>query len=815
MAVGIVKPVNIEEEMKSSYLDYAMSVIVSRALPDARDGLKPVQRRILYAMNELGLRHNSQHKKSARIVGEVMGKYHPHGDAPVYEAMVRMAQDFSLRYVLIDGQGNFGSIDNDPPAAMRYTEARLAEISQEMLADIDKGTVNFVPNFDASLKEPSVLPARLPNLLVNGSSGIAVGIATNIPPHNLAEVCDAITYLIDSPDATVEEVLDFVTGPDFPTGGVILGTEGIKNAYATGQGKVVVRAKVNEVTTKGGRRQIIITELPYQVNKSALVGRIAELVKQRKIDGISEVRDESDREGMRVVIEVRKEAPVQQIINNLYLNTAMQTAFFINMVALVNGQPKLINLKEALICYIDFRQEIITRRSQFELNKAKERAHILEGLKIALDNLEQVINIIRKCETVESARSELASFFSLSQIQAQAILDMPLRRLAHLEREKIDDEYRDVISNISYLEDLLANPKKVLYLIQQEIAELKSRYGDQRRTMISEEEAVEFRKEELIPHQKVIVILTNQGFIKRVSVGMYRLQHRGGKGVMGMATREADSIKHILIADTHDNLLFFTASGKVYSLKCYEIPEGLSRGTKGTALVNLLLIDLKNKVTAMVASADFPSDKFLLMATKAGMIKKTSLDKFAKIRKKGIVGMRLNKGDELISAGVATNSDEVIIVSEGGRAIKCMVNDLRAASRISGGVRGIRLDGDCAVGMGVVFSGACLLTVTQRGFGKLTKVPNYLMHKRGGKGIRAHRVSEKTGKLAGCKLVSTDGYLVMLSSKGNVVRIPMVQISIQSRNTRGVRLMTLSEDDSVVSLATLAVWQIEVLGSGV
>ena len=804
MAVGTIKPINIEEEMKSSYLDYAMSVIVSRALPDVRDGLKPVQRRILYAVNELGLGHNSPHKKSARIVGEVMGKYHPHGDAPVYEAMVRMAQDFSLRYVLIDGQGNFGSIDNDPPAAMRYTEARLTEIAQEMLVDIDRDTVNFVPNFDASLKEPSVLPARLPNLLINGSSGIAVGIATNIPPHNLAEVCDAITYLIDNPDAAIEELLEFVKGPDFPTGGVILGVEGIRNACTTGQGKVVVRAKVNEVTTKGSRGQIIITELPYQVNKSALVEKIAELVKQRKIDGISEVRDESDREGMRIVIEIKKEAPIQQVINNLYLNTAMQTAFFINMVALVNGQPKLINLKEALICYIDFRREIITRRSQFELQKARERAHILEGLKIALDNLEQVVNTIRECETVEAARIKLASVFNLSQIQAQAILDMPLRRLAHMEREKVDEEYRNIISNISYLEDLLANPKKVSFLIQQDIAELKSRYGDRRRTMINEEEAVEFRKEELIPHQKVVIILTNQGFVKRVPVDIYRLQHRGGKGVMGMATREADSIKHILVADTHDNLLFFTVSGKVYSLKCYEIPESLSRGTKGAALVSLLLIDLKDKVTTMVATADFASDKFLVVTTKAGMTKKTSLQKFAKVRKKGIIGMRLDSGDELISAGIATNADDVILVSENGQATRFKVDSLRGASRTSGGVRGIRVDGAQVVGGDIVSPDAYLLTVSGKGFGKLTLLEHYSVHKRGGKGLRAHRASDKIGKIVAARLVNKDeGYLVMLAASDNIVRIPMKQVSVQSRNGRGVRLMVLSDDDEVVSIATL------------
>ena len=803
MAVGTVKPINIEQEMKSSYLDYAMSVIVSRALPDVRDGLKPVQRRILYAMNELGLRHNTPYKKSARIVGEVLGKYHPHGDAPVYEAMVRMAQDFSLRYVLVDGQGNFGTVDNDPPAAMRYTEARLAQIAQEMLADIDKDTVDFTPNFDNSLQEPSILPARLPNLAVNGSSGIAVGIATNIPPHNLSEICDAVAYLVDRPDATTEELLEFVKGPDFPTGGIILGIEGIKSAYATGQGKVTVRAKVSEETTKRGGKRIIITELPYQTNKAALVEKIAELVKQRKIEGISEVRDESDRKGMRIVIEAKKEAFPQQVINNLYMNTAMQTAYFINMVALVNGQPKLVNLKETLACYIDFRREVITRRSQFELQKARERAHILEGIKIALNNLERIIGVIRQSETIEAARNNLVEHFKLSQIQAQAILDMPLRRLAHLEQQKIDEEYGEVISSISYLEDLLANPKKVSFLIQQEAAELKSRHGDRRHTRISKEEVVEFRKEELIPRQKVMIILTNQGFIKRVPISTYRLQHRGGKGVMGMATREADSIRHILIANTHDDLLFFTASGKVYALKCYEIPEDLSRSTKGTALVSLLPVNLGDKITTILASADFPSDKFLVMATRRGMVKKTPLNKFAKVRRNGIMAMKLKEGDELISTGIAADSDELILASEDGRVVKFKVDTLRSASRVSGGVHGIRPADGYAVGMGIVFPDAYLLTVTRRGFGKLTEMPRYSTRRRGGKGIRAHKLNEQTGKLAACRLVSPKGYLTMLSSRGNVVRIPIEQISKQSRGTKGVHLMSLDAGDSVVSITTL------------
>jgi len=799
MEVAIVKPIDIEEEMKSSYLDYAMSVIVSRALPDARDGLKPVQRRVLYAMDGLGLRHNSPYKKSARIVGEVMGKYHPHGDAPIYEAMVRMAQDFSLRYPLVDGQGNFGSVDNDPPAAMRYTEARLSKIAEEMLVDIEKDTVDFVPNFDDSLQEPSVLPAKLPNLLVGGSSGIAVGMTTNIPPHNLDEICDAIVYLIDNPQATVEELMELVKGPDFPTGATIWGKGGIDNAYTTGHGKIILRAKATELTTKAGKRQIVITELPYQVNKAALVERIAELVKVKKVSGIAEVRDESDREGMRIVIELKKEAQPRQILNNLHKYTAMQSAFFINMVALVDGQPKVINLKEALTSYIDFRFQVITRRSQFELDKSKDRAHILEGFRIALNNLEQVIKIIRQSQTVESARANLMAAFTLSQIQAQAILDMPLRRLAKLEQDKITEEYAAVIKNISYLEDLLANPRKVLSLVAQDAEELKSKYGDARRTVVKAEEIEEFRTEDLVPHESMVVTFTNKGFIKRIPASTYRLQHRGGKGVIGMVTRGGDTVNHILVADTHDNLLFFTSAGKVYCLKCHEIPEDSSRTAKGIALVNLLPIDLEDEVTVLLAIASFPSNRFLLMATKGGVIKKTTLDKFASIRRNGIIAMGLRNQDKLTSAGVVADEDEVILVSQNGKAIRFQVKGLRTASRTSGGVRGIRLVDDYVIGMGIVFPDAHVLTVTEKGFGKLTPVKNYPVHNRGGKGVRAYRVGPKTGNLVASRLVSPQGSLVMLSSRSNVVNIPMGQVSIQGRGGRGARLMGLGEDDSVVS----------------
>jgi DNA gyrase subunit A len=799
MEAAIVKPVDIEEEMKSSYLDYAMSVIISRALPDVRDGLKPVQRRVLYSMDDLGLRYNSPYKKSARIVGDVLGKYHPHGDSPVYEAMVRMAQDFSLRYTLVDGQGNFGSVDNDPPAAMRYTEARLSRIAEEMLVDIDKDTIDFVPNFDGSLQEPSILPARLPNLLANGSSGIAVGMTTNIPPHNLGEICDAIVCLIDNPEATAEELLELVKGPDFPTGGIIWGREGIERAYTTGQGKIVLRAKARELTTKAGKRQIVVTELPYQVNKAALVEKIAELAKVKKIAGVAEVRDESDREGLRIVIELKREAQPRQVLNNLYKYTTMQSSFYINMVALVEGQPKLINLKEALTSYIDFRFQVITRRSQFELKKAKDRAHILEGFRIALNNLEQVIKIIRQSETVEAARANLMTAFAMSQIQAQAILDMPLRRLAKLEQDKITEEYAAVIKNISYLEDLLANPRKVFSLVAQDAEELKSNFGDPRRTVVKAEEIEEFRTEDLVPHEAMVVTLTNKGFIKRIAANTYRLQHRGGKGIIGMVTRGGDTVSHILVTDTHDNLLFFTSTGKVYCLKCYEVPEDSSRTAKGIALVNLLPINLEDEVTVLLSITSFPANRFLLMATKGGVIKKTTLSAFAAIRRNGIIAMGLRNKDRLTSASVVADDDEVILVSRNGKAIRFQVKALRTASRTSGGVRGIRLVDDYVVGMGIVLPDAYVLTVTEKGFGKLTPTKNYPVHNRGTKGVRTYRVNPMTGNLALSKLVSQQGSLVMLSTKGNVVNIPMEQVPVQSRNGRGARLMTLGEDDGVAS----------------
>jgi DNA gyrase subunit A len=811
MVIGATREVNIEEELKSSYLDYAMSVIVSRALPDVRDGLKPVQRRILYSMQDMGLTHNSPHRKSARIVGDVLGKYHPHGDASVYDAMVRLAQEFSMRYPLIDGQGNFGSVDNDPPAAMRYTEARLSAIAEQMLVDIDKDTVEFNPNFDDSLKEPSVLPALLPNLLVNGSSGIAVGMATNMPPHNLTEVCDAIAFLVDNPEATVDELMQFITGPDFPTAGIILGKDGIRSAYATGHGRVVVRAKVHVTDMPGGmgRRQIIVTEIPYQTNKAALVERIATLTKDKKIQGISEVRDESDRQGMRIVIELKREAQPPQVLNQLYKYTAMQSAFFVNMLALVEGQPRVISLKEALDYYISFRHEVITRRSKFDLSVARARAHILEGLKIALDHIDAVIKTIRESETAEVARKNLMANFNLTEKQAQAILDMQLRRLANLERNKIMEEYEQVLKTIAYLEDLLANKKKILYLVKEEIGQLKNRYGDARRTEISEQSAMDFAVEE-VPHERVVVTFSGRGFIKRIPATVYRSQHRRGKGVRGMGVREADAVKFLVVADTHDNLFFFTNKGKIFHLKCHEIPADASRTAKGMAIVNLFPITEGERVTAVVSVTDLNPDCFLLMATHKGEIKKSSLEFYDAIRSSGIIAMDLEESDELVAAGVATDKDDVILITEQGQSIRFAVKTLRSSSRTSGGVRGVRLEeGDKLVSMDVVIPDAYLLVVTVNGYGKLTPIDEYRKQSRGGIGIKTLKVTDKTGKVAAARLVNQNQQLMLISKDGIVISTPVKEedgsgIRIVGRNTQGVIIMSMEESDSV---AAIAAWE--------
>ena len=809
MAIGTVKPVSIEEEMRGSYLDYAMSVIVSRALPDVRDGLKPVHRRILYAVNDMGLTANSAHRKSARIVGEVLGKYHPHGDTSVYDAMVRMAQDFSMRYPLIDGQGNFGSVDNDPPAAMRYTEARLGRIASEMLVDIEKETVDFMPNFDDSLEEPKVLPTRIPNLLLNGSSGIAVGMATNIPPHNLNEVCDAISCLIDNPDATIEELTQFVRGPDFPTAGIIKGVDGIKSAYATGHGKIVIQARARiENIARTGRSQIVVTELPYQTNKAGLMETIAELVKEKKVAGISDLRDESDRHGMRIVIELRKEAFPEQVLNNLYKHTAMQSAFFANMVALVEGQPRVISLKQALQSYIDFRHEVITRRSKFELKEAKSRAHILEGLKIALAQIDAVISTIRKSETAEAARQALMNNFGLTQVQAQAILDMQLRRLANLERQKILDEYTELLKTISYLEDLLANSRRMLILIKEEVSDLKEKYGDERRTEIVEDGEVHFREEDLIPHQRMVVTLSSRGYVKRVPARLYTPQHRGGKGIIGMITREGDPVRLLSVADTHDVIFFFTNRGKVYSLKCHEIPVDSSRIARGTAVVNLFPVADGEVVTAIVAVTKFTPETYLLMATVKGEIKKTSVDHFAAVRSSGLIAMDLAEGDEQVAACLAADKDEVILVTQGGQSIKFTVASLRASSRVSGGVRAIRLAADDrVVSMDRVDAEACLLVVTSGGFGKLTLLKQYPRQHRAGSGVRTFKVAEKTGSIAAAKVVAFEDQVMIISANGIVTRTPVKEkdprqgITLQGRSTQGVRLMRLEAGDEVVAVA--------------
>jgi DNA gyrase subunit A len=802
MDIGTVKPIDIEEEMKGSYLDYAMSVIVSRALPDVRDGLKPVQRRILYSMGELGLSHTSAHKKSARIVGEVMGKYHPHGDSPIYEAMVRMAQDFSMRYMLVDGQGNFGSVDNDPPAAMRYTEARLSGIAQEMLRDIDKETVDFTPNFDGSIDEPAVLPAVLPNLLINGAAGIAVGMATSIPPHNLGEISDAICHLIDNPEASVDDLTDFVLGPDFPTAGIIYGREGIRNTYATGKGRVIVRARADIDEVAKGRHHIVVSELPYQVNKAALVQRIADLAKSKKLEGITELRDESDRQGIRIVIELRKGSQPEQVLNNLFKHTPMQSAFSANMLALVDGQPKVLSLKTALQQYVNFRQEVIVRRSQYELRQAKERAHILEGLKVALDHMDEVIETIRKSSSAEAARKNLMESFELTQVQAQAILDMQLRRLAAMERKKINDEYTEVLKTIAYLEDLLANPRKVLFLIKEDTISLKEKYGDIRRTEIVEEEPEDFSEEDLIHHQRMVIALTTRGYIKRMPIETYRVQQRGGRGVMGISTRETESLLQLLVADTLDTLLFFTNKGRVYSLKCYKVPLETSRVAKGIPLVKLISIGENEFVTEILPVTNFVPGYFMIMATSRGIVKRSTLEAFSSVRSNGLIAMKLIKGDELVSVRVAAPEDEIIMITEGAQSIRFAISGLRIASRTSGGVRGVHLLlGDSVVSMDVVLPESLMLVLTKDGHGKCSRLTNYRTQSRGGSGIKT--LSLKAGRVVAARVIQPEDEVMMLSAKGVIIRMKAENIPIQGRIRRGASIMRVDEGDEVKYIAAL------------
>jgi DNA gyrase subunit A len=801
---GNIRPKSIEEEMRVSYVDYAMSVNVARAIPDVRDGLKPVQRRILYAMSELNLAAGNPYKKCATVVGEVMGKYHPHGDTPIYDSLVRMALDFALRYPLVDGLGNFGSVDNDPPAAMRYTEARLTGIAGEILADIDKNTVNFTPNFSDSLQEPSVMPARVPNLLINGASGIGVSLATNIPPHNLNEVCDALAALLERPDVTTEELTTIVKGPDFPTGGIIFGRQAIKQAYSDGRGRIVVRARTHVEESRTGRAQIIVTELPYQVNKAALVARIAELVKARKIEGISDLRDESDRHGMRVVIEMGRTGQARTVLNALYKHTSMQTAFAVNMLALVDKEPRTIRLKTALEHYIDFRREVIRRRSEFELEKAKERAHILEGLLKAIEQLDAVIRTIRASASAEEARTRLQEApFELSERQAQAVLDMQLRRLAALERQKIEDEYGELIQQISSLEDLLANPKKIDFLIKDEAEEMKKLHGNERRTQIVEQEIEDFSEEDLIAHQEIVITLTNRGYIKRLPLETYRVQHRGGRGISGMGVREADGIRRLMVADTHDSLLFFTDRGRVFQLKAHEVPDS-SRQARGTPLVNLIEIEPTELITAVVSTTTYDKD-FMVLATRLGEVKKTPLKEFESVRRAGLISMGLEQGDELVFAQLAKGDDDIIMVSSHGKAMRFSAKELRAASRMSGGVRGMRLTdpGDAIVALEVVQPNAMLLTLSETGLGKRTEFDDYPRHSRGGQGVITHNVTDRTGRVVAARAVYANHELIVVSESGIVMRTTVDSIREVGRSTQGVHVMNIGQGDRVAGLATI------------
>ena len=813
---GNVRPIKIEEEMQSAYLDYAMSVIVSRALPDVRDGLKPVHRRILYAINELGFRPNTAHRKCARIVGEVLGKYHPHGDAPVYDALVRMAQDFSLRYPLIDGQGNFGSVDNDPPAAMRYTEARLARIAEEVLVDIDRDTVDFTPNFDGSMQEPQVLPSRIPQLLVNGSSGIAVGMTTSIPPHNLREICDAIFYLIDHSsdssdgtfhsDATVDDLMKIVQGPDFPTAAIIKGREGIRSAYANGYGRITVEARATiQEMQHSGRYQIIITELPYMLNKATLVEKIADLAKEGKIPGISEVRDESSREGMRVVVELQRGAQGERVLNNLYKHTAMRSAFFFNMVALVERQPRVLNLRQLLQQFITFRQTVLTRRGQYDLKKAQERAHILEGLRTALAHLEEVIQLIRNARDAEAARIALMERYDLSEPQTQAILDMPLRRIAALEQRKIQEEYSDLQKRIAHLEALLTDPKKLLALLKEETKKLREEYGDQRRTEIHEEEAIDFAKEDLIPHQDIVVTLSNRDYVKCLPLDTHRLQRRGGRGSRGQVVREGDAVQHLLLADTHDLLLFFTNRGRVYAQRCFELPPDTSKATRGVPVVNIINIGQSERISALVAIPNLSQDSHLILATKEGQVKRMPLASLSNIRRNGLTAINLKQQDELVAVRLAQEEDDIIMVTHKGQGIRFPASQLALRSRQASTVRGIRIaPDDQVIAMDIALSNAHILTLSQRGFGKLTPIASYPVHNRGGQGVRAFRITEKSGDVAAAHIVAECQEIIVGSAKAIVIRTPLTEIPSLGRNTQGVMVMRkLAPDDRVVSVACL------------
>ena len=798
-----ILPIEIASEMKKSYIDYAMSVIVGRALPDVRDGLKPVHRRILFSMNELNLTPDKPYRKSARIVGDVLGKYHPHGDSAVYFAMVRMAQDFSTRGLLVDGHGNFGSVDGDSPAAMRYTEAKMSRLALELLRDIDKETVDFVPNFDESLKEPSVLPSRYPNLLVNGSNGIAVGMATSIPPHNLGETIDAAVHLIDNPECSIDELMDYIKGPDFPTSAIIMGKESIADAYRTGRGKVKVRSRAVIEELPKGRQQIVVTEIPYQVNKARLVERIAELVKEKKLEGISDLRDESNRNGMRIVIELKRDANANIVLNNLYKHSQMEDTFSIIMLALVNGVPKVLNLKEMLYYYVEHQKDVVTRRTKFELNKAEARAHILEGLRIALDNIDAVISLIRSSKTTGEAKEGLTSKFGLTDIQAQAILDMRLQRLTGLERQKIEDEYSELMKKIEHLRAILSDEKLLLGVIKEEIIAIKDKYADARRTEIRHAEG-EINMRDLIDDEEIAITLTHFGYIKRVPLDTYKSQNRGGKGIAAMSTREEDFVKHLVTTSTHSRLLFFTNKGRVFRLDAFEIPEG-KRKAKGTAIVNLLQLAPNEKITTLIPVDDI-NDKelYLLLATKKGIVKKTKREEFKNINKSGLIAIGLRSDDELIDVKITNGEKDILLVTENGMSIRFNETDIRPMGRTAMGVKGITLSTeDRVVSMNLTDEGHELLVVSENGFGKRTDINEYRVQSRAGKGIKTYNIFEKTGKIVGAEMVDEQDQIMIINSDGILIRLQVEDISIYGRVTSGVKLMKTEDEVNVVSIAKI------------
>lgn len=797
-----ILPIEIAEEMKKSYIDYSMSVIVGRALPDVRDGLKPVHRRILYSMSELNLTPDKPYRKSARIVGDVLGKYHPHGDIAVYLAMVRMAQDFSTRGLLVDGHGNFGSVDGDSPAAMRYTEARMSKLALELLRDIDKETVDFVPNFDESLKEPAVLPSRYPNLLVNGSNGIAVGMATSIPPHNLGEVIDATVHLIDNEECSVDDLMKFVKGPDFPTSAIIMGKENIAEAYRTGRGKVKVRARAVIEELPKGKQQIVVTEIPYQVNKAKLVERIAELVKDKKVEGISDLRDESNRNGMRIVIELKRDVNANIVLNNLYKHSQMEETFSVIMLALVNGQPKVLNLKQILYHYVQHQKDVVTRRTKFELNKAEARAHILEGLRIALDNIDAVISLIRASKTTQEAKSGLMEKFGLTDIQAQAILDMRLQRLTGLERDKIEAEYEELIKKINRLKEILANERLLLNVIKEEMLIIKENYADERRTEIRHAEG-EIDMRDLIEDEEIAITLTHFGYIKRLPADTYKSQKRGGRGISALTTREEDFVKHLVSTTTHSKLLFFTNKGRVFRLNAYEIPEG-KRQAKGTAIVNLLQLGPNEKIATLLAIDEKDDNKYLLLATKNGIVKKTDREEFKNINKAGLIAIGLREDDELIGVKVTDGNKDVLLVTKEGMSIRFDENDIRPMGRSAMGVKGITLSNDDkVVSMSLCEEGTDVLVVSENGFGKRTDINEYRTQIRAGKGIKTYNIAEKTGKLVGAEMVNEDDEMMIINSDGVLIRLRVNEISLFGRVTSGVKLMKTDDEVNVVSISKI------------